>query len=115
MPSLQEALAVLLGAESEGVREVEEAKAEANRILASTNERIAKERQRRLQAAKERARAVLEGARAAADEEARQIAEMGKAERDRNQRRFVEVVESVVDALVEEHIANLLKGKGINK
>ena len=38
MSSLQEALAVLLGAESEGVREVQEARAEAEEVIRSLKE-----------------------------------------------------------------------------
>jgi len=111
MPSLQEALAVLLGAESEGAREVEEAKAEAERIKRATNEKIVMERQRRLNGAKEKAKAIIESARSAAEEEAKQILEVGKMERQRARRRFNEVVESVVDSLVKEHVANILKSK----
>ena len=52
MSSLQEALAVLLGAESEGVREVQEARAEAEEMVKKASERMAHEQEKRLEGAR---------------------------------------------------------------
>ena len=100
MSSLQEALAVLLGAESEGVREVQEARTEAEAMGKNAMEKMGAERDRRLEAAREKSRMLLESARSAADEEARQVTDLGKSERERMERRFREVAGDVVDALV---------------
>lgn len=112
MSSLQEALAVLLGAESEGVREVQEARTEAEAMGKNAMEKMGAERGRRLEAAREKARMLLESARSAADEEARACSDLGKAERERMERRFREVGGGVVDALVRENVENLLKKGG---
>lgn len=112
MSSLQEALAVLLGAESEGVREVQEARTEAEALGKNAMEKMGAERDRRLEAARDKARMLLESARSAADEEARQITDLGKSERERMERRFREVAGDVVDALVRENVENLLKKGG---
>lgn len=112
MSSLQEALVVLLGAESEGAREVQDARAEAEAMTRNAREKLERERERRLEAARKKALAVLEGARSAAEEEARQITETGKAERERMERRFREVTADVVEALVRENVENLLKKGG---
>jgi vacuolar-type H+-ATPase subunit H len=110
LSSLQEALVVLLGAESEGIREVQEARAQAETLLKETRERMAREAETRLQAARKKAGTILENARAAADEEARSITEQGKSERERMERRFREIAEGVVDSLVQE-TAEILLGK----
>jgi V/A-type H+-transporting ATPase subunit G/H/F-type H+-transporting ATPase subunit b len=110
LSSLQEALVVLLGAESEGVREVQEARTQAEALLKETRERMAREAEVRLQAARKKAGTILENARAAADEDARSITEQGKSERERMERRFREIAEGVVDSLVQE-TAEILLGK----
>ena len=112
MSSLQEALAVLLGAESEGVREVQEARIEAETMGKNALEKMGIERERRLEAARGKALLLLDGARAAADEEALACSELGRAERERMERRFREVAGDVVDALVRESVENLLKKGG---
>ncbi|HOV28901.1 MAG TPA: hypothetical protein PLY83_02315 [Synergistales bacterium] len=112
MSSLQEALVVLLGAESEGVREVQEAKIQAEALLKETRERMAREAETRIQAARKKASAVLENARAAADEEARSVTEQGKSERERMERRFREIAGGVVDSLVQEAVETLLGKRG---
>jgi V/A-type H+-transporting ATPase subunit G/H len=114
LSSLQEALAVLLGAESEGTREVQEARSEAEALVKNMQEKMAKESEKRLEAAREKASTVLENARAAADEEARSITELGKSERERTERRFREVAGDVVDALIQESVEQLL-GRGGKK
>ncbi len=110
MSTLQEALVVLLGAESEGVREVQEARVQAEALLKETRERMAREAETRLQAARKKAGAILESARAAADEEARSITEQARSERERMERRFREIAGEVVDSLVQES-AEILLGK----
>lgn len=112
MSSLQEALAVLLGAESEGNREVQEARSEAETLVKGMQEKMARDGERRLEAAREKASTVLENARAAADEEARSITELGKAERERTERRFREVAGGVVEAMVQESVELLLGRAG---
>ncbi|MFA0887853.1 MAG: hypothetical protein ACC613_02010 [Synergistales bacterium] len=114
MSSLQEALAVLLGAESEGTREVQEARSEAETLVKNTQEKVTMEGERRLEAAREKASTLLENARAASDEEARSITELGKSERERTERRFREVAGDVVGALVQESVESLL-GRGGRK
>ena len=112
MSSLQEALAVLLGAESEGVREVQEARAEAEEMVKKASERMAHEQEKRLEGARSKARDLLDNARVAADEEARQISELGREERERMERRFREVAPGVVRAAARENVERLLRRGG---
>ena len=112
MSSLQEALAVLLGAESEGVREVQEARAEAEEMVKEASEKMAHEQEKRLETARSKARDLLDNARVAADEEARQISELGREERERMERRFREVAPGVVRAAARENVERLLRRGG---
>ena len=60
MGTLQEVLAVLLGAESEAKRIVEDSKSESDGFLRSAQEKFAMERTNQMASAREQAKAVLE-------------------------------------------------------
>ena len=102
MSTLQEVLAVLLGAESEAKRVVEDSKSESERFLRAAQEKFASERENQMASAREQAKGILETALNSARTEAEQIAELGREERLRMQKRFEENVDSVVESLVTE-------------
>ncbi len=100
--TLQEALAVLLGAESEAKRVVDDSKNESEGFLRSAQEKFTGERANQMASAREQAKGIMENALNSAKTEAEQIAELGKEERSRMQRRFEENVDSVIDSMVSE-------------
>ncbi|HPX03639.1 MAG TPA: hypothetical protein PK070_03040 [Synergistaceae bacterium] len=102
MGTLQEALAVLLGAESEAKRIVEDSRSESDGFLRTAQEKFAVERTNQMASAREQAKGIMETALNSARTEAEQIAELGKEERVRMQRRFEENVDSVIDSIVSE-------------
>lgn len=110
MSALQEVLAVLLGAESEAKRIVDEAKNEYANLLRVTQEKFTGERENRMNAAREQAKSVMENALSAAQTEARQILDLGKEERDRVTRRFNENLDAVVGSVVTETVDRILAG-----
>lgn len=110
MSALQEALAVLLGAESEARRIVEEAKNESEDLQRTTKEHFASEREGRMAAAREQAKAIMENALSAATTEAKQILDLGAEERERVNRRFEENAASVVASVAAEAFDKMLTG-----
>lgn len=110
MSALQEVLAVLLGAESEAKRIVDEAKMESAGLLRNTQDKFAAERENRMASAREQARGVMENALAAAETEAKQILDLAKEERGRINKRFEENVDAVVSSVITESVGRMLIG-----
>ena len=102
MGTLQEVLAVLLGAESEAKRIVEDSKRESDGFLRSAQEKFAMERTNQMASAREQAKGIMETALNSARTEAEQIADLGKEERVRMQKRFEENVDPVIDSMISE-------------
>ena len=102
MGTLQEVLAVLLGAESEAKRIVEDSKSESDGFLRSAQEKFAMERPNQMASAREQAKGIMETALNSARTEAEQIADLGKEERIRMQKRFEENVDPVIDSMISE-------------
>lgn len=109
MAALQEVFAVLLGAESEARRTVEEARREAEEILRKNKEAFTTQRENRLLAAREQARSIVDSARAAAEAEVSQITEQGQQERARMEKRFQENCPAVISTLVAEVAESALR------
>ena len=99
---MQEVLAVLLGAESEAKRIVEDSKSESDGFLRSAQEKFAMERTNQMASAREQAKGIMETALNSARTEAEQIADLGKEERVRMQKRFEENVDPVIDSMISE-------------
>ncbi|MDO5116161.1 MAG: hypothetical protein Q4D58_08710 [Synergistaceae bacterium] len=113
MSTLQEVLAVLLGAESEAKRIVDDSKSDAESLLRSAQEKFAAERASQMESAREQAKGIMETALNSAKTEAAQIAGLGKEERARMQKRFEENVEPVIDSMVSETAEGfILKRRG---
>jgi len=110
MSALQEVLAVLLGAESEAKRIVDEAKNESASLLRATQDNFTAERENRMNAAREQAKSVMENALSAAQTEARQILDLVKEERERISRRFDDNIDAVVGSVVTETAERILTG-----
>ena len=102
MGTLQEVLAVLLGAESEAKRIVEDSKSESDGFLRSAQEKFAMERTNQMASAREQAKGIMETALNSARTEAELIADLGKEERIRMQKRFEENVDPVIDSMISE-------------
>lgn len=110
MSALQEVLTVLLGAESEAKRIVEEAKSESAVLLRTTQDKFTSERENRMNAAREQAKSLMENALAAAQTEAKQILDLGREERARIAKRFDENIDAVVASVVTETVDKILAG-----
>lgn len=102
MTTLQEVLAVLLGAESEAKRIVEDSKNESNGLLRSAQDKFGGERSNQMASVREQAKGIMETALNSAKTEATQISDLGKEERSRMHKRFEENVDSVVNSMVSE-------------
>ncbi|WP_352402286.1 hypothetical protein [Synergistes jonesii] len=111
MSTLQEVLAVLLGAESEAKRIVDDSKLEAEAMLQTAQEKFASERANQMASAREQAKSIMETALSSAKTEAVQIANLGKEERARMQKRFEENVEPVIDSMVSETAESFISRK----
>lgn len=111
MSTLQEVLAVLLGAESEAKRIVDDSKNEAESMLRSAQEKLASERANQMASAREQAKSIMETALNSAKTEAEQIASLGKEERARMQKRFDENVDPVIDSMVSETAESFISKK----
>ena len=115
MSTLHEVLAVLLGAESEAKRIIDDSKNESDRLLRTAQEKFASERANQMASAREQAKGIMETALNAAKTEADQIASLGKQERERMQKRFEENVDAVVSAIATETAENYIsKKRGTN-
>lgn len=110
MSALQEVLAVLLGAESEAKRIVDEAKSESTGVIRTTQDRFTAERENRMSAAREQAKSIMENALSSAQTEAKQILDLGKEERERVSKRFEENVDAVVASVIAETVDKILTG-----
>ncbi|MDO5562854.1 MAG: hypothetical protein Q4F74_04505 [Synergistaceae bacterium] len=111
MSTLQEVLAVLLGAESEAKRIITDSKNESDGFLQSAQGKFARDRTNQMASAREQAKGIMETALNSAKTEAQQISDLGKEERARMQRRFEENAEPVLTAMVSE-IAETYLSKG---
>ena len=110
MSTLQEVLAVLLGAESEARRVVEEAKMESASLVRSAQDKFSVEREHNVASARDQAKSIVETALLAAQAEADQILSLGREERKKIQQRFDENVDSVVAAVLAETVDAILTG-----
>ncbi|MDR0764275.1 MAG: hypothetical protein LBE65_01620 [Synergistaceae bacterium] len=110
MSALQEVLTILLGAESEGRRIVEDAKSESMSIIKNTQEIFLPDRESRMASTRERARGLMENAVLSAQAEAKQIIDLGREERERVLKRFDENVDTVVAAVLAETVDKILSG-----
>lgn len=111
MSTLHEVLAVLLGAESEAKRIVDDSKNEAEQLLRSAQEKFAAERANQMASAREQAKGIMETALNSAKTEAVQIAGLGKEERARMQKRFEENVDPVICSMVSETAESYISRK----
>lgn len=102
MGTLNEVLAVLLGAESEAKRIVSDSKRESENLLRSAQDKFATERINQMANAREQAKGIMETARSSASTEAKQIYEMSKEESSRIQRRFEENSEPIINFIASE-------------
>ena len=110
MITLQEVLAVLLGAESEAKRIVGDSKNEAESMLQTAQEKFASERTSRMAAARGQAKDLMEAALNSAKTESEQIVNLGKEERER-MHRFAEKADTVIDSIVSEIVDGFVSKK----
>ncbi|MGI6442412.1 MAG: hypothetical protein GXZ13_03675 [Synergistaceae bacterium] len=111
MSTLNEVLAVLLGAEAEAKRIVSDSKKESESLFHSTQEKFAKERTSQMNSAREQAKGIVETAMSSANIEAKQIYEMSKEDSARIQKRFEENSDPVINFMASE-IAEKYINKG---
>jgi F-type H+-transporting ATPase subunit b len=110
MSAVQEVLTVLLGAESEAKRVVEEAKRESASVVRTTQDIFIPNRENRMSSVREQAKGLMQNALNGAEAEARQILEFGKEERERINKRFEENVDAVVASVLAETVDGILAG-----
>ncbi|MDR1481957.1 MAG: hypothetical protein LBI74_04965 [Synergistaceae bacterium] len=110
MSALQEVLAVLLGAEAEAKRIVEDAKSDSSGVVKTTQDIFIPDREIRMSSAREQAKSIMANARESAEVEAKLIANLAREERDRVAKRFEENVGAVVSALLDETVDKILAG-----
>ncbi|MDR3076996.1 MAG: hypothetical protein LBU26_06810 [Synergistaceae bacterium] len=110
MSALQEVLTVLLGAESEARRIVEDAKTESVGVIKTTQEIFIPDRESRMVSVREQAKSLMANALTSAQTEAKQILDLGREERERVNRRFEENVDTVVAAVLAETVDKVLAG-----
>lgn len=112
MSTLQEVLAVLLGAEAEAKRIVDESKNDSESYLRSVQEKFSVQRMGEMEAARTQAKNIMDTALSAAKTEAEQITSLGKNERERMQKRYEENADAVIASMVSEIAGNLIaKGR----
>lgn len=110
MSTLQEVLAVLLGAESEARRVVEEARLESASLVRGAQDKFAVEREHQVSSAREQAKSIVETALLAAQAEAEQILTLGRDERAKIQQRFDENADAIVASVLTETVNAVLTG-----
>jgi F-type H+-transporting ATPase subunit b len=110
MSALQEVLTVLLGAESEAQRLVEDAKNDSMSVIKSTQEIFFPDRESRMASTREQAKGFMENALLSAQTEAKQILDLGREERERVLKRFNENVDTVIAAVLAETVDKILSG-----
>lgn len=108
MSTLQEVLTVLLGAESEAKRAVEESKKECSGYLRSVQEKFAGQRESEIEAAREQAKSIIGNATNAAKTETEQIIAVGKDERERIQRHYDNNIDALIGSMAAEAAENLI-------
>jgi len=108
MSALQEVLTVLLGAESEARRIVEDAKSESTGVIKTTQEIFIPDRESKMLMAREQAKSLMANALASAQTEARQILDLGSEEREQVNRHFEENADIVIAALLAETVDKIL-------
>lgn len=112
MSTLQEVLAVLLGAESEAKRIVGESTNDCENYLRSVQDKFAGQRVNEMAAVREQAKSIMDTSLNAAKTESEQITAMGKDERDRMHRRYDENADAVINSMISEIAENLIsKGR----
>lgn len=109
--TLHEVLAVLLGAESEARRMVEDAKKDSSQVMKTTQEIFRPDRESKMGAAREQAKSVIANAVAASQAEAEQISSLGREERESMKARFDENVDTVVSTVVAETVERIMSGR----
>jgi len=112
MSPLQEFLALLLGSESEARRKEEEARMQAEDILALARQDFQREREARLEAVRDQAKAIIEASGKTTEAEIRQIQSLEEQESEGMAGRFQAHSRGVIDALIEETAAGFIR-KGI--
>ncbi|MDR3332714.1 MAG: hypothetical protein LBT08_08795 [Synergistaceae bacterium] len=110
MSALQEVLAVLLGAEAEAKRIVEDAKVESANVVKTTHDIFVPDREVKMSSAREQAKSMMENALTSAQTEAKQILDLGKEERERVLKRFEENADAVVASVLTETVDRILAG-----
>ena len=110
MSALQEVLAVLLGAESEAQRIVEDAKNSSTGVMKTTQDVFTPERENRMAAVREQAKSIMANALTAAQTEAGQILDLGREERERMNKRFEENVDTVIASVLAETVDKIMLG-----
>lgn len=110
MSRLQEVLSVLLGAESEASRVIEEAKKLSAEVVKDTQESFDPQRKGKMASARETAKSIMANAHEAAETEADQIRGLGIEEREKIMRRYHSSVDSVISAMVEETKKRIILG-----
>jgi F-type H+-transporting ATPase subunit b len=103
-------LTVLLGAESEAKRIVEDAKNESAGVIKTTQEIFIPDRESRMVSIREQAKSLMANALTSAQTEAKQILDLGREERERVNRRFEENVDTVVAAVLAETVDKIRAG-----
>jgi F-type H+-transporting ATPase subunit b len=111
MSALQEVLTVLLGAESEARRIVEDAKTESVGVIKTTQEIFIPDRESKMVSAREQAKSLMANALLSAQTEAKQILDLGREERERVNKRFEENVDTVVASVLAETVDKILSGR----
>lgn len=107
MSVLQDALSVLIGAETEAARMVEDAAAQSAGVVKIAKDSFAPNRMSKMDNARERAKSIVANAASAADEEARRIAEAGRAERERIEGSYSSNIDRAIESLIAETIADI--------
>ena len=110
MSALQEVLTVLLGAESEAKRIVEDAKSESLGVIKTTQEIFIPDRESKMLMAREQAKNLVANALISAQVEARQILDLGREERDRVRKRFDENADAIIAEVLAETVRHILSG-----
>jgi F-type H+-transporting ATPase subunit b len=110
MSAIQEVLTVLLGAESEAKRIVEDAKSDSVGVIKTTQEIFIPDRESKMVFAREQAKSLMANALLSAQTEAKQILDLGREERERVNKRFEENVDTVVSAVLAETVDKILSG-----
>jgi F-type H+-transporting ATPase subunit b len=111
MSALQEVLTVLLGAESEAKRIVDDAKNDSVGVIKTTQEIFIPDRKSKMVLAREQAKSLMENALISAQTEAKQILDLGREERERVGKRFEENANTVVASVLAETVDKILTGR----